>query len=460
MSTPNYSQALERIFQQALSPFEKFIKWESASGLMLMAATMLALVLANSAFAHAFHEVWETPVRIGMGEWVLEKSAHHWINDGLMALFFFLVGLEIKSEFLAGSLSTPSQAALPMIAAFGGMIVPALIYFTINPSGDYASGWGIPMATDIAFAIGVLTLFGSRVPKALLMFLVALAIVDDLGAVIVIALFYTTELNTDALAVAALLVGALALLNAANIRKPLPYVILGVILWYVVLKSGVHATVAGVLTALMIPASSRFSQEEFSIHVRELMHKFDSNICEPGVNMLTCKTQIHMLETLQEGLHAVQPPVVRLEHILALPVAFLIIPLFALTNAGISLNPEALANTFAHAAPLGIILGLVIGKPIGITLFTWLSIKTGLTRLPRGVHIGHVFGAGLVGGIGFTMSIFIAELSFPSDAAVLEMAKAGILTASVIAALLGALWFARYPRPSQEAHESGGKTHG
>ncbi|MEW6445963.1 MAG: Na+/H+ antiporter NhaA [Pseudomonadota bacterium] len=438
---------LERIFRQAMTPFERFIQWESASGVMLMAAGLLALVLANSALAHAFHELWETPFRIGMGNWMLEKSLHHWINDGLMALFFFLVGLEIKSEFMAGSLSSPRQAALPMIAALGGMVVPALIYFAINPHGDYATGWGIPMATDIAFAIGVLTLFGPRVPKPLLMFLVALAIVDDLGAVVVIALFYTAELNTDALALAAILLGALAILNIANVRKPLPYAILGGLLWYAVLKSGVHATVAGVLTAFLIPASSRFTQTEFSREVRGLMDRFDQSGCNQGRGMLACKDQAHMLETLQHGLHAMQPPLIRLEHFFALPVAFFIVPLFALANAGVTLDAHALAQTFSHAVPLGIILGLVVGKPIGITLFTWLSLKSGLTRLPEGVHMGHVFGAGLVGGIGFTMSIFIAELSFPGDPAVLALAKAGILAASVIAALLGALWFARYPKP-------------
>lgn len=457
MTPPKQSTRLERIFQQALSPFERFIQWESASGMMLMAAAVLALVLANSAMAHAFHELWETPFRIGLGEWGLEKSVHHWINDGLMALFFFLVGLEIKSEFMAGSLSSPSQAALPMVAAFGGMIVPALLYFAVNPGGDYASGWGIPMATDIAFAIGVLTLFGSRVPRPLLMFLVALAIVDDLGAVVVIALFYTAEINANALAVSALLLGALAILNAANVRKPLPYAVIGILLWYAVLKSGVHATVAGVLTALLIPASSRFTQLEFSQHVRGLMDRFEQG-CSDGRSLLACKDQGHMLVTLQEGLHAMQPPLLRLEHVFALPVAFLIVPLFALANAGITLNAEALANTFGHAVPLGIILGLVVGKPIGITLFTWLGVRSGLTRLPDGVHMGHVFGAGLVGGIGFTMSIFIAELSFPGNAAVLDMAKAGILAASVIAAMLGALWFVRYPRLAVPAIEE--KHHG
>ncbi|TQV61785.1 MAG: Na+/H+ antiporter NhaA [Halothiobacillaceae bacterium] len=451
MTERKQGKPLERIFEQALSPFEKFIKWESASGLMLMAATVLALVLANSALAHAFHEAWETPFRIGMGEWALEKSIHHWINDGLMALFFFLVGLEIKSEFLAGSLSTPRQAALPIVAALGGMVVPALIYFAINPSGDYATGWGIPMATDIAFAIGVLTLLGPRVPKALVMFLVALAIVDDLGAVVVIALFYTADLDMQALWAAASVLGVLALLNAGNIRKPLPYAILGGLLWYAVLKSGVHATVAGVLTALMIPASSRFTQEAFSRHVRELMDRFDTASCGPSARLLACRNQTHMLETLQEGLHAMQPPLVRLEHFFALPVAFLIIPLFALANAGVSLDAEALAHTFSHPAAIGIMLGLVVGKPLGITLFTWLSVKTGLTRLPAGVGMGHVFGAGLVAGIGFTMSIFIAELSFGGDPAILELAKAGILSASLIAALLGAFWFSRMPRPLDAA---------
>lgn len=457
MTSTSQSKLLERIFQQALTPFERFIRWESASGMMLMAAAVLALVLANSALAHAFHALWETPLSIGLGDWKLEKSLHHWINDGLMALFFFLVGLEIKSEFIAGSLSSPSRAALPVLAALGGMLVPALIYFGVNPEGEYVHGWGIPMATDIAFAIGVLTLFGSRVPRPLLMFLVALAIVDDLGAVVVIALFYTAEIDLHALTTAALLLGALVILNAANVRKPLPYAILGILLWYAVLKSGVHATVAGVLTALLIPASSRFTHTEFSRHVRALMDRFEEN-CAKSRSVLDCKDRGHMLVTLQEGLYAMQPPLLRLEHVFALPVAFLIVPLFALANAGIPLNAQTLAGVFSHPVALGIILGLVVGKPIGITLFTWLAVKSGLTRLPEGIHMGHVFGAGLVGGIGFTMSIFIAELSFPGQTELLDLAKAGILSASLLAALLGAVWFLRYPRLASASEAE--KAHG
>ena len=439
--------ALERIFRQALTPFEKFIQWESASGLMLMAAAVIAMVLANSALAHSFHHLWETPLSLSVGDWRLEKSLHHWINDGLMALFFFLVGLEIKNEVMAGDLATPRQAALPMIAALGGMVVPAALFYAVNQGGEFAVGWGIPMATDIAFAVGVMTLLGSRVPKALLMFLVALAIVDDLGAVVVIAVFYTENLQTDALLVACALLAMMALLNAANVRSPIPYFILGGLLWYAVLQSGVHATVAGVLTAFMIPASSRYTQAGFSQHVRQLMDRFDHDGQKhgqdnsPKQSLLENKSQLHLLETLQSGLHAIQPPLVRLEHILAMPVAFIIVPLFALANAGVAVQLGDLATTFSHPVVIGILLGLVVGKPLGITLFCWLSVRSGVARLPDGVHMGHIFGAGLIAGIGFTMSIFIDQLSFENNPQVLDLAKTAILSASVLAALLGAAWF-------------------
>jgi len=434
---------LERIFKHTLSPFEKFIKWESASGIMLMSAAIIAMVLANSALAHGFHEFWQTQFSLRLGDWILQKSMHHWINDGLMALFFFLVGLEIKNEVLVGELSTPQQAALPMIAALGGMIVPAALFYAVNHGGEFAIGWGIPMATDIAFAVGVMTLLGSRVPKALLMFLVALAIADDLGAVVVIAVFYTENLNLHALYIAGGLLAVMAIMNAANVRSSIPYFILGIILWYVVLQSGVHATVAGVLTAFMIPASSRYTQSAFSQHVRQLMDHFDEHgkNSDPQHTVLKNKPQLHALETLQEGLIAIQPPLVRLEHALAFPVAFMIVPLFALANAGVEVDLNALSTTFGHPVIIGIMLGLVVGKPIGITLFTWIAIKSGFTQLPHGIHMGHVFGAGLIAGIGFTMSIFIDELSFGGNTHVLDLAKTAILSASILAAMSGVAWF-------------------
>lgn len=440
ISTDN---ALERIFRQALSPFEKFIQWESSSGLMLMAAAVIAMVLANSALAHSFHHLWETPFALSVGDWTLQKTLHHWINDGLMALFFFLVGLEIKNEVMAGDLATPRQAALPMLAALGGMLVPAALFFAINQGTEFAVGWGIPMATDIAFAVGVMTLLGSRVPKALLMFLVALAIVDDLGAVVVIAVFYTENLQMDALLVASGLLAIMALLNVANVRSPIPYFILGGLMWYAVLQSGVHATVAGVLTAFMIPASSRYTPTGFSQHVRQLMDRFDKygQSDSSTQSLLENKSQLHLLETLQSGLHAIQPPLVRLEHIFAMPVAFIIVPLFALANAGVAVQLGDLATTFSHPVVVGILLGLVIGKPLGITLFSWLAVRSGLARLPDGVNMGHVFGAGLIAGIGFTMSIFIDQLSLENNPQVLDLAKTAILSASVLAAMLGAAWF-------------------
>jgi len=430
----------EKTFDKIATPFEEFIHDEATSGLLLMICALIALFVANSFLAESYQHILHTPVGFSFGEWQLEKTLHHWINDGLMALFFFVVGLEIKREILVGELADPRQAALPVIAAIGGMVTPALIYASLNMTGDGSiMGWGIPMATDIAFAVGVLVLLGNRIPKTLLTFLVALAIVDDLGGVIVIALFYTEQIHFGALGIAGLIVIALIACNLIGIRKPYLYFIFGLLLWLAMLKSGIHATLAGVLTALIIPASSKYEPVRFSEHMRNLLDRFDSSH-KPGQSIMQNETQKSILQTLENGVHMVETPLQRLEHSMHLPVAFVIIPLFALANAGIPIEFDSLLDVLSHPITLGVMFGLIVGKIIGIAGFSWLAIKAGLCVLPQGTNMSQIFGVSLIGGIGFTMSIFIAELAFVGQPEFLLMAKTGVLVASLLAGVLGYLW--------------------
>jgi len=429
----------ENSFNKILTPFEEFIHQQTTSGLLLMGTAILALVLANSALAEMYQHWVHTPIGINIGGWLLEKTLHHWVNDGLMALFFFLVGLELKREILVGELAVPRQAALPIVAAVGGMIVPALIYFAINSDGEAAKGWGIPMATDIAFAIGALVLLAGRVPKALITFLVALAIVDDLGAVVVIAIFYTDQIVWEAFFVAMAIVGLLVAINLAGIRQPLPFFILGGLLWFALLKSGVHATLAGVLTALTIPARPKYDPARFSEHVKELMAKFDASH-EPGKSIMTNDNLRAVVQALENGVHKVETPLQRLEHGLHLPVAFLVIPIFAFINAGIPIDMGDIGNTLSHPVTLGVILGLVLGKFIGIAGFCWLALKMGIGQLPDKTRFSQIAGVALLAGIGFTMSIFIADLGFANQPEYLLMSKTGVLVASLIAGIGGYIW--------------------
>ncbi|MDH3327190.1 MAG: Na+/H+ antiporter NhaA [Gammaproteobacteria bacterium] len=437
---------LEKIFDKITSPFEEFIHHETASGLLLMICAIIALITANSALASSYVHLLHTPVGFTFGDVQLQKTLHHWINDGLMALFFFVVGLEIKREILVGELSDARQASLPIIAAFGGMIVPALSYYAFNLEGDVARGWGIPMATDIAFAVGVMVLLGNRVPKTLLMFLVALAIVDDLGGVLVIAFFYTETINYNALSLAGVLFACLIFLNRAGVRHPLPYFIFGLLLWLAMLKSGVHATLAGVLTALTIPASPKFESVNFGNMVRKLMDKFDANY-RPGVSIMRNEEQRSILQTLENGVHLVETPLQRLEHSMHLWVAFLIIPIFALANAGIPLDFSRIDEMMTHSVTLGVITGLTLGKIVGIAGFSWIALKFGVASLPAGTSFSQIFGAAILGGIGFTMSIFIAELAFVGQEENLLMAKTGILFASVAAGIIGYVWLFNVSKP-------------
>ncbi|NOU41799.1 MAG: Na+/H+ antiporter NhaA [Methylotenera sp.] len=430
----------ERTFRRVATPFEAFIHGQTASGLLLIGATIIALILANTALADAYQHLIHTVVSVNVASWGINMSLHHWVNDGLMALFFFVVGMELKREILVGELSNLRQAALPIIAAIGGMIVPALIYVAFNPTGDAARGWGIPMATDIAFAVGALVLLANRVPKALITFLAALAIADDLGAVLVIAIFYTQTLSIYWLGVAALLVAILFTFNFSGIRNAIPYFIIAVLLWYALLQSGVHATIAGVLGAFTVPARSKYDPTLFIAYIKDQMARFTSSQKQGG-NVMT-NHQLHSaVQMLDKSVQGVQTPLQRLEHIWHLPVAFIVIPIFALFNAGIPLQMGSLSETFTHPVMLGVTLGLLLGKFIGITGACWLALRFGIGQLPRGTRFSQIAAVSVLAGIGFTMSIFIAELGFSSNHAdYLLMAKTGVITASLIAGLVGYTW--------------------
>ncbi len=434
-----YIAPWEQAFKKILTPFEEFIHRQTTSGLLLMIMAVLALLLANSPLAYLYEQIQHLEVGLSVGNWSIENSLHHWVNDGLMALFFFVVGLELKREIMVGELANLRQAALPIVAAIGGMVVPAFIYFAINPEGDAARGWGIPMATDIAFALGAIALLASRVPKALITFLVALAIVDDLGAVMVIAVFYTETLSMGALLAAAIIFGMLMTLNVAGVRKIFPYFILAIFLWYAMYLSGVHATLAGVLGAFSVPARPKYNPDHFSQYVSELMQRFnDSHVS--GKSIMNNDNMRAIVQTLDNGIHQVEAPLQRLEHAWHLPVAYLVIPIFALFNAGIPLELAGLGQTLMHPVTMGVTFGLIVGKVIGIAGSCWIALKLNIGQLPAETRFTQIIGVSLLGGIGFTMSIFIAELGFANQPDLLLMAKTGILFSSLLAGLSGFIW--------------------
>jgi NhaA family Na+:H+ antiporter len=431
-----YNAPLEKAFDQIATPFEEFIHNQASSGLVLIVCAIIALVVANSPLAKFYEHLQHLPFAIQLGSWELKKSLHHWINDGLMAIFFFVVGLEIKREILVGELADIRKAVLPVTAAIGGMVVPALVYVAFNAGGDI-QGWGIPMATDIAFAVGLMVLLGGSIPRSLITFLVALAIVDDLGAVTVIALFYTENINLLSLAAAAGTVVILIGFNLVGIRHPIPYFLVAV-----------HATLAGVIGALTVPARPKYHARFFSDHVRTLMDRFDESY-KPEESIISNEQQRALLQTLENATVKAESPLQRLEHQFHLPVAFLIIPIFALMNAGNPIQLDGIGETLSHPVTLGIITGLVLGKLVGIAGFSWLIIKLGIARLPNGASMSQIVGVAMFGGIGFTMSIFIADLAFTGNAELLVSAKTGILLASLIAGLSGFFWLRWIAKPPQ-----------
>jgi Na+:H+ antiporter, NhaA family len=437
-----------------LDRLQQFLQTESAGGVILMACTVLALAWANSPWAETYFRLWHTDFTVGFPGAQLSMDLHHWINDGLMVLFFFVVGLEIKRELLVGHLSRIQQAMLPIFGALGGMLAPALIYIAINAGGGALHGWGVPTATDIAFALAIMALLGPRVPVGLKVFLVALAIVDDLGAVVVIALFYTEQLNLAALALAAAGLAAAAIMNLRGVSRPLPYALIGIVVWLAVLSSGIHATIAGVLLALCIPARSRIDVAAFHERCRALLARLEATVNpRPGVQPLPSAKlrlsgeQQEILAELENTAEAVQPPLDTLEHNLHPWVAFGIMPLFALSNAGVTL-PREFGAALADPVALGVMLGLLLGKQLGVTTFVWLSVRLKLAELPANVSWKQVYAAAWVCGVGFTMSLFIANLAFGADPRHLDDAKIGILLASTTAGIVGYILLRAFGRTS------------
>jgi len=413
--------------------FQRFFRTETAGGSVLLLFGIAALVLANSPLAEAYERLWQIRLAFGITEHSLSLTLHQWINDGLMAVFFLLVGLEIKRELIVGELASARKAVLTIACAIGGMIVPAGIYLMCNTSGVGTRGWGIPMATDIAFALGTLSLIAPRAPASARVFLAALAIVDDMGAVLVIAIFYSHAFAWSALIAAALIVSLLVGLNATGVRRLWPYLLAGIALWYFVHESGVHATVAGVALAFTIPTNTRINAAEFSRRARDLLDRFDRTDSGDFL-VLTSKAQQEALFTIEHATKAVTAPILRLEHALHNFSAFVVMPLFAFANAGVKIG-----GRLEHAGiTVGVLLGLVIGKPLGVTAAALGAVKSGIAQLPRGLGWASLLGCACLAGIGFTMSLFIDTLAF-DEAGPVNAAKTGILTGSLIAGIAGAI---------------------
>jgi len=431
---------------QVRNLFQSFTRLQSSGGILLLISTILALVWANSPWAHTYFDLWETSLTISLGNLSLSEHLLGWVNDGLMVVFFFVVGLEIKREVIVGELASPRRALLPIMAAVGGMLVPGAIYTALNAGTPGASGWAIPMATDIAFTLGILTLLGHRVPFSLKVFFTALAIADDLGAVMVIALFYSQDIHVAALAAAGVILLALVGLNLAGVRRPLPYSLLGIGLWLAFLESGIHPTIAGVLLAFTIPARGHVRPQVFLAQCMAVLGGARDGT-GAGETDLSDRQQaaVHTLEAIAERM---QTPAQRLEHSVTPWATYLILPVFALANAGVSLSGN-IGQALASPVALGIIAGLALGKPLGVTFFSWLAIKLGVAELPDRVAWPQLIGASWLAGIGFTMSLFIASAAFsgaasspegtlPPTGTLLSTAKIGILLASLLAGGIGA----------------------
>lgn len=421
-------------------PFYMFLSHKLAGAWLLLAATVLALVWANSPYSHYYHDWLHTVVTIAYGDLALSKQLSHWVNDGLMGIFFFVVGLEIKREFLAGELSNPKTASLPIFGALGGMVAPALVYIAVILSSDASAdtaalqGWGIPMATDIAFALGILAIF--PVSLSLKVFLTALAIVDDIGAILVVAIFYTDQITLQSLAVGCLLLLVSVGANAAGIRNPIVYFIIGFAVWVAFLDSGVHATLAAVLMAFTIPARTKIDVAEFCEQAEELLQRLKQHGL-PAENRLLTTEQHNTVHSMEQITEHATAPLQELEHALMPFVTFLILPIFALVNAGVPISGDLVA-VVTHPIAVGIMAGLFIGKPLGIWLFSLAAVKLRLAELPEGMTLGQVAAVGSLAGIGFTMALFISTLAF-ADEALVEVAKTAVLLGSLVSAGVGCL---------------------
>jgi len=424
------------VADQILRPAQQFFDKEASSSILLISATAIALIWVNSSIGETYHSFWHTQISFTFGHFHISKTLLHWVNDGLMSLFFFTVGLEIKREILVGELATPKKALLPVIAALGGMIVPALIYAAFNIGLPTIHGWGIPVATDIAFALGAVAVFGRKLPVSLRIFLAAFAIADDLGAVVIIAIFYTKEIVWSNLIISLFFIFGLAAANFFWIRQTLIYAILGLAVWFFVLGSGVHPTIAGVIVSFFVPARGRYDTDNFLQNIKKITEKFECEEQSCGYSILLNQEHMYAVQALELACHDVETPLQRLMHALHPWVAFLILPLFAMGNTGLIFRGIVFSETVSNPVILGIIFGLVVGKPIGILLFSYLSVKTGIASLPQEVRWSHIFGGAMLGGIGFTMSLFLSELSF-SDPHIIDYARIAILAGSILSALFG-----------------------
>ena len=418
---PSYLASNKPLARLVARPLREFLRVEAAGSVLLLIAAAVALIWANSPAASSYDAFWHTSIGIDLGGYTLEDTLQHWVNDALMVIFFFVVGLEIKYELVSGDLRDPKTAALPIIAAIGGMVVPAGIYLAVTGFGDAGEGWGIPMATDIAFAIGVIGLLGRRIPSAARLFLLTLAIVDDIGAIIVIAVFYTAELHVTWLALAVGLLVLMIVLQKLRIWSFPVYIVIGVVLWFALFQSGVHATLAGVAIGLITPARALLKEDVARSYARSALADHHMDPDELGRMRFLLAESVPVVERLQSTLHPLS--------------AYVALPVFALANAGVDLG--GFGEAVSSPVSLGIIAGLVLGKPLGIVLASFIAVRLGLGRLPDRTTWSMLVGLGSIAGIGFTVSLFIAGLSFPGDEALTEDAKVGILVASAAAALLG-----------------------
>ncbi len=429
MDNSSVNTAQRRFLAQPRTMLERFVHSETSGSVLLFGATVVALIWANSPWSSSYFAIWKLPLNLG-GRPLFSMDLHHWIDDGLMVLFFLVVGLEIKREIVKGELSSFRQAALPIMAALGGMILPALIYFALNRSGVGARGWGIPMATDIGFALGVLALLGKRIPSSLRVFMLALAIVDDVGAILVIAFFYTPQISISALALAG---GLLALLVVIAIRRgPISvYVVVGFFFWAAVLSSGVHATIAGVILGLVAPITPKWRPEELADNAEPLLNTFRSQILSK--DKLAAEATLTQMDQLLRGSDSLAE---RLERSIHPWVSFLILPLFALASAGVALSTEQLKLAIFSPLALGVFLGLVVGKAVGIALFSFLAVRSKIAATTEGLTWSGIIGVGILAGVGFTVALFISGLSF-EDETLVATSKVAVIAASLAAGFIG-----------------------
>lgn len=420
------------MIKKIFSPFQKFVKIESLSGLLLFSATVIALVWANSSYSQVYESIWQYKIGVRFQGFELEKPLILWINDGLMAIFFFLIGLELKREFLIGELDTIKKAAFPFFAALGGVIAPIALFLILNKNPETINGWGIPMATDIAFALAILKLLGNRVPLSIKVFLTAFAIIDDIGAVLVIAIFYSSAINWMLLVYALILLLILGFLSYRKIYVNYLFLFFGIIVWFLFLKSGIHPTIAGVLLAFTIPIRQKINIKEYTNKLTQILDKIktDTN----NKNDMLSKEQIEQVENLEICTEKVRSPLQDLEHGLHYWVAFFIMPVFALSNAGVMIDTDM---NLDYSLITNIAIGLFVGKLVGVSVLSYIGIKLKITELPNGIKFKQIIGVAILAGVGFTMSIFIANLAFVETPAYIDSAKIGILIGSLISGIIG-----------------------